>query len=186
MKTADNRIALSWESIMAGLKLIQDKQRRLCMHRLLDFYKEKFISNPAAVKHHHNRVGGLCVHTSQVLGLALQMYHDFRANVPDVSMENVYVAVILHDLSKTQLYRLRDDDAALNLSCPFEYVPDWKYEHDIWTLSEAARFELLLSYDEMMGVMQAHGGWSKLNEPVNKLAVIVHCADMMSSQLLKR
>jgi hypothetical protein len=185
MKNKEERIAVSWENIMLGLKLISDKQRRLCMHRLLDCYKEKFLSNPAAVRHHHVRVGGLCVHTSQVLDLALQLFHDFRAHMPTVTMENVYVAVILHDLSKTQCYRMRED-AVLSPASPFEYAADWKYEHDIWTLSEAARFGLLLSYDEMMGVMQAHGGWAKLNDPVNKLAVIVHCADMISSQLLKQ
>jgi len=180
------RISIAWASILLGLKLIKDSGRRKKMRWLLDCYEKKFIFNPASVHHHHSGIGGLCVHTSQVLEIALQLFHDFRAHMPNVTAENVYVAVVLHDLPKTECYKIRVDVALGNPAYPFEYASEWKYEHDIWALSEANRFDLLLSYDEMMGIVQAHGGWSKLNDPVNKLAVIIHCADMISSQLVKK
>jgi hypothetical protein len=36
----------------------------------------------------------------------------------------------------------------------------------------------------MMGIVQAHGGWSIINSPTHPLACIIHCADMLSSQIM--
>lgn len=183
------RINESWRFIMENLKLISNKSRRSNMRFLLQSYKPAFLVQPASVKHHHNKVGGLVVHTAQVLKSALKIHKEYKKHLPKITSENVYIACVLHDLSKTQLYERVDSEyPPSNHPYPFTYNKKWgrMYEHDMWTLSKANLYDLRLTYDEIMGIVQAHGGWAKLNDPINKLAVVVHCADMLSSQLIKK
>jgi len=183
------QIGKARDYIVDNLKLIQSKERRANFRKLLASYQTKFLFNPAAVKYHHNQTGGLMIHTAQVLRYALRFHKSLRKHMPTIKAESVYVAAVLHDLAKTRCYKPIDSvfpPSGVFHPYPFQYNKEWKVEHDIWTLSEAERFGLKLSYDEMMGIMQAHGGWSKLNEPITKLAAIIHCADMLSSQVIKK
>lgn len=179
------RVLQSWSYIMSNAKLIQSKKRRSDFTRLLQAYTRGFIENPASVKRHHNKEGGLAIHTAQVLKRALALFRSYRAHLPNISIESVYVVAVLHDLAKTQHYK---PSPAYPIDRPyqFEYDETFKPEHDVWTIAVANKFDLQLTYDEMMGILQAHGGWSKISEPINKLAVIIHCADMLSSQILKK
>ena len=64
-----------------------------------DLYKAnegKFLIYPAAIRFHHNYIGGLAYHTSSMIDLADQ----FLKIYPGISKDLLYAGIILHDLSK--------------------------------------------------------------------------------------
>lgn len=176
-----NKIMSSWDKIWDNSKLIQDKEKRKRFKELLNEHKPNFLTKPSAVKYHHNYEGGLVVHTAQVMERALDLFKENKKHFPNTSLESVYIVAVLHDLSKCMSYI-----PAKEGNYKFTYNREFKEEHDVWTLAQANSHGICLTYDEMMGILQAHGGWSKIKDPVNKLASIIHCADMISSQVIKR
>lgn len=172
----------AFDYIYSQKKLISSKDRRQKMDKLLLRYKQLFLEMPAAKKHHHNYEGGLAIHTAQVLYYTLNIFEQLREHLPGINQENVYVTAVLHDLSKSQIYKRTEKDDGY----PFDYNEKFNYEHDVWSIREANVYGLDLNYDEMMGILQAHGGWSRIVEPVSKLATIIHCADMICSQIIKK
>jgi 23S rRNA maturation-related 3'-5' exoribonuclease YhaM len=150
------------------------------MRSLLDIYRKQFCAATAAEYHHHSGSGGLANHTAEVIDWALRLFDEFGDKMFGITAENVYIAAVLHDLAKINQYRLVPPE-----NVTFEYDRGWQFEPDIWVINEANRFGLQLNYDEMMGIIQAHGGWSKMRTPMNQLGVLIHLADMISSQLLK-
>ena len=171
----------AWDFVMGKIKLIQDKHRRRMFQALLEGFEDDFRFYPAAKKYHHNTEGGLIIHTAQVLEEALALFEKYKKHMPEITSESVYVCAVLHDLSKCVLY-----DRLVGAQPQFDYRDGNKFEHDVWTINKANEADLKLTYDEMMGILQAHGGWSKINEPTTKLSTIIHCADMLSSQIVKR
>lgn len=161
------------------MDLIQDEDRREKFKKLMEDLKTKFLHVPAAVKHHHAYEGGLVIHTAQVLQWALKLHDENRKYLPDMSRESIYLVSVIHDLMKCEV--LQESPSG---PFAFQYRKDFDYEHNVWVLAKLNEYGITLSYDEMMGVMQSHGGWSKLNNPSNRLASLTHVADMISSQLI--
>jgi len=181
VKYAQEILDDAWNYINDELKNIQDKKRRIFVKELLYDYKEEFCTMPSAKKHHHNITGGLLMHTAQVLKWALKIYDENKVHLPGIKRENVYVAAVMHDFSKVILFE-KDESGKHE----YKYKDGtWNFEHDVWIIDKLVDYNVKPTYDEMMGILQAHGGWSKIKEPSNKLAAIIHCADMISSQLLK-
>jgi HD superfamily phosphohydrolase YqeK len=172
----------AWWIIRSGSAMISDKSRRAAFEKLLDCYKSGFCISPAASAHHHNFAGGLAIHTAEVMEHALELRQRFSSSLSDIPAGSVYIAAVLHDLPKIKQYMPNPMSHSVR---KFEFVYDksWDFEPDIWTISEAARFGLQLTYDEMMGIVQAHGGWSKMRDPVSRLGALIHIADMISSQI---
>lgn len=155
---------------------IYDFNRMSNLKNLLLNYKEGFCNAPAARKLHHNYRGGLLKHTFDVINISFKIF-DIYSLTNYFPEESVFISAILHDLHKIKTYNISNTDK-------ITINKDFNVEHDIWTINEANKYGLNLSYDEMMGILQAHGGWSKINSPTHPLACIIHCADMISSQLL--
>ena len=174
-----------WDFIISNSKRINDKTRRKRFLQLLNDLKTEFLSMPAARKRHHHKEGGLLKHTFQVVSIALELYEKYKKHLPGITAESIYIVAVLHDLAKCKSY-LYNHRYPADEPYPFNHNEEFKDEPDVWTIAKAEMYDLKLSYDEMMGIMQAHGGWSKINEPTNKLAVIIHCADIISSQIIRR
>lgn len=172
----------AWDYITGSITLIDDAERRIRMKGLLVKFKEPFCAGTAAERHHHARIGGLALHTAEVLDWSMRLFAEFGDRMFGITAGNVYIAAVLHDLAKIHQYKLVKTESG---SDSFEYNREWQFEPDIWVISEAAKFGLRLDYDEMMGIIQAHGGWSKMRTPISQLGVIIHLADMISSQFLK-
>lgn len=168
----------AWSYITGGLANIENKKRHAAMGSLLDCFGDVFCTATAAEHHHHAVAGGLAHHTAEVIDWSLRLFDEFGGKLFGITAENVYIAAALHDLSKIHQYK-HDENGV------FEYNRGWQFEPDIWVIAEANKFGLQLNYDEMMGIIQAHGGWSKMRNPISPLGVLVHLADMISSQLLK-
>ena len=59
---------------------------------------EKFCNTPAAIKMHHNYIGGLLEHTHNMLRVALAILPLY----PDVQADMVLAGIFLHDIGKTE------------------------------------------------------------------------------------
>ncbi len=171
-----------WDNIFDYATKSMEVYRRLKLEKLLLNYKEGFCNVPAARKLHHNHRGGLLEHTHQVIDESLKLYNRLKETIrvefsKRITIESVFICAVLHDLHKIKTYDISNTDKITTNK-------NFNMEHDIWTISEANKYGLNLTYDEMMGILQAHGGWSKIDSPTHPLACIIHCADLISSQLL--
>jgi len=167
----------AWEYIIGNLPKIADDKRRGMMNDFLAAHKPQMCAATAAARHHHAGIGGLVNHTAEVLAYALQVFDRQGHKLSGLTTDSVYIAAVLHDFSKIHRYRLVNPNSNV-----FEYYTGWDFEDDLWTVAEANKFGLQLTYEEMGGIIQAHGGWSSMRKHMSKLGVLIHLADMESSQ----
>lgn len=151
----------------------------------------KFITAPAAVKHHHNKLGGLFIHTYGVTLAAVNMianYTDFPfcVNANNViNRDRVISAAMLHDICKREEYIY---ETMIGYG-------DGKFDHRIkflpyieilnGQLKSEGRPHLddkeLEALQEL--VLCHHGPWGGY-KPKNIESVIVFLADMVDSQIV--
>ena len=79
-----------------SIALIKDKDYHLVVKTLLDEYRDKFISFPAATKNHHEFAGGLLVHSVHMVRLAKALLNLY----PSLDSDILLSGTILHDLGK--------------------------------------------------------------------------------------
>lgn len=65
--------------------------------KIIDEYREKLISYPAALKLHHATVGGLMYHTASIVRMAEEICKIY----PSINRELLIAGAILHDVAKT-------------------------------------------------------------------------------------
>lgn len=65
---------------------------------------EKFIMYPAANSMHHSQLGGLCVHTNEVLtiSLAIAQMLLYNKQIDELNLDLIKTAAILHDIAKVE------------------------------------------------------------------------------------
>ena len=174
----------TWHYILGCSALIEDNDKRHKFRAFLNSYKTKFTNAPAAKGKHHAYRGGLIIHTKQVLEAAIDIKIKYDKWLQDISHESIYICSVLHDLSKIHQYHIQK-----NIKNPEKDIissnKGWNMEKDIWIVAEAIKYDIQLTYDEIMGIMQAHGGRSTISSPTNKLACVIHCADTISAIFMK-
>lgn len=79
------------------LKIIENKKLKAVTIELLNKYKNKFISYPAAKSMHHDFYSGLIYHTTTMLKVAQRLVEIY----PILNKDLLYCGIILHDLGKT-------------------------------------------------------------------------------------
>lgn len=79
------------------LKIIENKKLKAITIELLNKYKNKFISYPAAKSMHHDFYSGLIYHTTTMLKVAQKIMEIY----PILNKDLLYCGIILHDLGKT-------------------------------------------------------------------------------------
>lgn len=79
------------------LKIIENKKLKAITIELLNKYKNKFISYPAAKSMHHDFYSGLIYHTTTMLKVAQKLMEIY----PILNKDLLYCGIILHDLGKT-------------------------------------------------------------------------------------
>jgi len=153
--------------------------------------KHKYSEAPAAKKHHHDYLGGLEVHTCEVIDFALEINKLLPVDkIFDTDL--VILAAFLHDLEKPYTYKWSTylksrvnrsgkemDISHINFPCSGEAI--------IFRL--CARVGLVLPMNVISAIEFAHGGWStqasnRFVEPCG-LAMLIHSADLMSSRFGK-
>lgn len=158
-----------------------------------------FMTAPAAATMHHNFTHGLAIHTAEVWLVAQRLAcggdatssrapedTNFLApilpfsvayQVPDFTLDELFVAIALHDFAKIVQY-----EPAGNSS--------WKKKRMIcnqetWTLRECAKHGIELSDNELVGLLHAEGGYTEFEVDWRPMSVIVHSADLWSSQAMR-
>jgi 3'-5' exoribonuclease len=157
-----------------------------------------FMAAPASTKHHHCYVGGLLIHTAEVVYYAGVLGEGLAGAEKDA----LIIAAILHDASKTRDYQrisLRDPETGVNYLIE---TPVWEktdYGNKIYHIAgSVATFYYWLGFFRAPGQhhasliadithnMLAHHGrkeWGSPVTPQTPAAHILHYADNMSLQL---
>ena len=89
-----------FEEVKATVGRIENSQLKALVGEFLadTDLMEKFCNAPAAMKMHHNYIGGLLEHTHNMLRMALAILPLY----PDVQPDLVLAGILLHDIGKTE------------------------------------------------------------------------------------
>lgn len=92
-----------FDQIKKYLDKIVDQDLKMIVSKILEINEKQFINSYAAVRHHHNVLGGLMWHTLTMLKTAesiCKVYEDRNIN-----RDLLYAGIILHDMGKTEELR---------------------------------------------------------------------------------
>ena len=85
-------------NIQEGINLINNENIAKIVSSALNYYENDIYEYPAAVRIHHNFVGGLATHTSGMIKLAVALCNLY----PSIDRDYLIAGVILHDLGKIE------------------------------------------------------------------------------------
>lgn len=93
-------VEMMFTELQQILKTLKNEQLKALVSQFLDDSQlmEKFRNVPAAVKIHHNCIGGLLEHTHNMLKMAMAILPLY----PDLQRDLVLAAIFLHDIGKTE------------------------------------------------------------------------------------
>jgi hypothetical protein len=163
----------------------------------------------AGARHHHWWRGGMADHVKEMIGYALDLYDLYPGDLSQkVTKDDIIIACYLHDFAKIWMYEeISDEDRERN---PKKYLEQQLFkpvygafdivDEESKTLLELSKFGIVPTEAQWSAVLFAEGGYADRNfafggRPTrtgdtvmsrNPLAVIVHMADMYSSQVLGR
>lgn len=199
MKLIDRFDAFEMDYLKLARRIVPGKDKlRPNVLKLLEHAQDRTRLYPASTKYHHCWPGGLADHITQVMWLMLQQ----RDAIPGTPLWQIPVLAYLHDWEKHWKYEPLDPDskelpkelkgapatavAALAVRPAFRYVEiPGKYnpstEISVGVLLE--RFGLPVDREMSNALMLSEGGWSPQakNASLDKLATVLHAADMISS-----
>lgn len=102
------------EYIVATIDNLPDKYKEVAMkmtgYRIDPLRWEKFRTCPAAVKHHHNKVGGLMLHTAGVIKTVVSIADNYNTGALSTFVENkinkprLVFKALIHDVEKMREY----------------------------------------------------------------------------------
>jgi 23S rRNA maturation-related 3'-5' exoribonuclease YhaM len=149
-----------------------------CWKRLVERLRDEewwtlFKTRPAATYHHHAYQGGLLIHTFEVIKYADALMLDAT------DKDCVLIAAMFHDVGKIYEY---DDTGAL-----VDFVkPHIIHSYDMFrdVVSRVLQKSDLPHYTEICHCILSHHGrldWGSPIVPHTREAMILHCADMVSS-----
>ncbi|MCX8200194.1 MAG: HD domain-containing protein [Candidatus Micrarchaeota archaeon] len=142
-------------------------------------FTEKFITHPAAVQHHHNRIGGLAEHTLEMVRICEELCRIYKSLDRDL----LITGVLVHDIGKTKeimVSRRIKADSKAQLVGHLAYTTLMLSQAlDSCNTPEPLRSKLLhLS-------LSHHGrnDYGSPKEPMFPEAVALHYADELSAQV---
>ena len=199
------RARFSKTSMFEYLNTLSDLELREKYVRFHDKHRY-FDQVCAGAKHHHWWVGGLQDHCREMTGVALDMFSLYRGDLEGkVTRDDIIIGVYLHDFAKIWTYEfITDEDRE---RAPKKYLEQQLFkpingafniiDEESKTLLELARFGIIPTDTQWSAVLFAEGGYSDRNFTYggrsrtgdtvmshNPLAVMIHIADMYSSQVL--
>lgn len=174
------------EYLINTISEIEDKELKLILTTLFEneTFFEKFITAPAAKRHHHNYRGGLLVHTNEVV----EICKTISAIYEDINSDLLIAGAILHDIGKTETYEYKSEKIDMN----YEGV---MLEHlfigasIIKELTDSLEISEKIKIDLIHLILSHHGelelGWGSAVNPRLPEAVALHQADDMSAKITK-
>lgn len=136
---------------------------------------DTFNIAPAAVKYHHNYIGGLLKHTYEVWQISKKLSEMFKIELAD----ELQLAAILHDLGKMYEY---DTDLKLGTAAIDEAFIRRELSHTHWGF----RFAHDCGAFDIARMVACHHGrieWGALFEPETPEEKALHSADMLSASI---
>lgn len=163
------------------VRQLLDAIRTSKIHPLFEANAPAFLHAPAATTHHHNFTHGLLIHTAEVWQVASAFDAaaiDDGSVQPGYTTEELFVAVVLHDFAKIVQYEPAPGGSwkFVKMICPQE----------TWTLRELAKHGIVLTDNELVGLLHAEGGHTRFEVDWRPLSVILHAADLWSSQVMRK
>jgi hypothetical protein len=162
----------------------------------------------AGAKHHHWWLGGMSDHVKEMIGLCLDLYDLYPGDLKNlVTRDDIIVACYLHDFAKVWMYEFIDEeDRERN---PKKYLEQQLFkpvygafnivDEESKTLLTLSKFGIVPTEKQWSAVLFAEGGYADRNFGINglthvadtvmaqnPLAVLIHMADLYSSQVLGR
>jgi 3'-5' exoribonuclease len=145
-------------------------------------FKNEFCSAPAAVRMHHNYMGGLLEHTTQVLILCKTICQ----NYPELDEDLLFTGAILHDIGKMKIYRQN--------GFTIEYTEDGLLLEHIYISAQMVKEKankILISEEYVKKVIHLilshHGdvsnGWGSAVSPFLPEATALHYADNLDAKV---
>lgn len=164
---------------------IDRPEARRLLDLVLEHVGETYYESTAAVRYHHVEESGLLEHSIEVCASALCLEDIIRTEIP-LDRSLLIVGCLLHDVGKTRTLspqgltlegRIRD-----HISVGVEIVTTAVRE------SEAVEKGQILQEDvlHLLHIIESHHGqasWGSVVEPRSPEALLVHVADLASSQL---
>lgn len=174
------------------IEQITDVKLKGKLFLLYDDYETFFKSNPAAIKYHHTESGGLYRHTLQVIENALELYKIFEVQLRKyaVSRNDVILVALIHDLEKVKKYL--PNKKYVNKNVTFnetEFVFNYNKvdtNDTAQVVSMISPYGIILSDKQLNALTFTHGGWSVDKGRMKPLAIIMHCADLISTYILDK
>jgi len=132
-----------------------------------------FHKSPASTYYHHAYIGGLAIHTYEVLMLALGTYAQF-----DLDYDKVVAGAVLHDIGKTLTYKW---DKGF-----FEFTERGLNEdHIVGGYDICKQYKI---HPDVLHIILSHHGkkeWGSPVEPNTPEAWAVHFSDLISSRMVQ-
>ena len=172
-------------------ELQDEKLKKRCIVMYEDKLREQFEYFPASTRYHHAGQGDLGRHVQEVMNIAVEMY-DLHPAWFKCTRDEAILAGLLHDLCKIDGYTNAPDYLFLKGQL-FTYTKRPVVNDVARVVMLCAEYGILLDDLMMNALTFAHGAWSvDLSSPyafsssrdMKPLAVLLHMADMFSSQLL--
>lgn len=161
---------------------ISDRELSALAAGLLEAHRERLLSFPAAVHHHHAFAGGFLEHVLSVVRNALFLADKYCADYPEMtpplSRDLVIAGAILHDIGKLQ--ELEQSAGGAAYSPAGELVGHVLLGRDM--VRESARGtkidpETLLRLEHIIVSHQRLPEWGSPKPPMTPEALLVHFAD---------
>lgn len=159
--------------IRAMLLKIKDPYKTHAL-KLYKKYYTRFNEAPASKSYHLNFPGGLREHTLNVMICCKELYHayfrikDIFGQKQKVNYSKIIFVAFLHDLGKIHEYKEK----------PYRH-------HTNWIVDMLRENKIVLGEDLMNALFLHHGGYSGRRDKLNALAIILHSADMIASQVIE-
>lgn len=142
---------------------------------------ERLTTCPAGVRKHHAYVGGLVVHTAEVVEIAKASAMAFP--YPRlVNVDLVIAGAILHDMGKTVTYFIDEQNQ------PDKFPTESAIGHPYFSMDLVNKTSGPISQDhryELLHMLAAHHGrleFGAIREPKTLEAIILHQADYLSAK----
>jgi len=159
-----------------------DKYKKILDYLFNDSFCERFFfALPAATQFHHNKYGGLLVHSMETLHFAKSIVHSSALCVVECDEDLLYTAALMHDIGKCWTYYFKN-------GVPVIHNDEYLYGHSVKAIELVASAERDLGedYRALKHMMASHQGkpeYNAITTPKTKEAMILHMADYIGSRL---
>jgi hypothetical protein len=170
-----------YHSIEQMLDLIDEPNRSGCQQLLADNHK-LFQTVQGSTHNHQNWPGGYLDHVQEIMNIAVVLHERLNSIRPlPFSLSDLLLVVYLHDIEKPWKYELGVDGH-------LQHKPTMrsKKEHQMFRLSKAAQYGIVLYPEHCKGIYYAEGeldDYSNRRRVMSPLACVAHMCDVASARL---